>query len=153
VLAEQRLVAAGLELGAKPRRDLVQVVVDPFQRAVLVEQGDGRLLADAADPGDVVAGISDERLVVDDLKRFDPELLPDFLGAVVNRFGQLLPGQADRDAICGKLQQIAIAGQDRHLDALYRGALGNRPQDVVGLEAFASGSGSRGGHQLRIRLS
>ncbi len=142
-------LAALFELEAEARRHLVQVRVDPVQRAELAQQGHGGLLADAADAGDVVARVADQGLVVDQLVGFDAELVPDIGRTVVERLGELLTGQPNGDAIGGQLQQVAVSGQDRHGDVLAGRLLGDRSQHVVGLVALPLEDGNaKGRHQL-----
>src|SRR5690606_40787604 len=86
--AGQLLAAEGLrarchECVARPRAlDLVKVLVDVFQRAPGVQKLDSGLLADAGHAGDVIRGIADERLVIDDLLRLDAHPLADLFAVV-----------------------------------------------------------------------
>ena len=80
---------------------------------------------------------------------FDAELVLDVGRAIVEGFGELLAGEPNGDSIRRQLQQVAVSGEDRHGDVLRRGLLGHRPQDVVGLVAFALQHGdAKGRHQL-----
>lgn len=69
------------ELGAQGPLLLVHSVVDPLQRAVGLQQGDGRFRAHAAHPRDVVGTVASEGLEVHHILRGNAQLLHHALAA------------------------------------------------------------------------
>ena len=66
---QQHPVAHRAEVLALLRRELVEVLEDPFERAVRVDELGRGLLADAGDAGQVVAGVAAQRGVLGVLLR------------------------------------------------------------------------------------
>ena len=118
------------------------MLVDLFERVVLLQQPDGGLGADAGDAGDVVAGVADKRLVIDNLVGAHAELLHDRI-VVVNlrlRAGAVV-GKLDADVVVHKLQDVLVSGDDEHGHALLRRLPGDGADHVVGLVAFTLQNG------------
>ena len=145
--ASWRMVAISLEWRARPslvaqrllgarRGHGVEVVVDLLDRAVLVEELDGRLIADAGHARDVVGRVTLEALVVDDLNGVDAVAVAHFVGAVVDdRVALIGAVHVDVDAVADELQEVAVEGPDPGLHAALGGLVGDGREDVVGLPA------------------
>ena len=134
-LAEPRLVRVlgevGLETpGLHPRNGLQ----DRLQWAMLVDQVHGRLLADARDARDVVAGVALQGLVVDEERRIEAEALPHRVDVV--HHGVADPTAVDEHAHVGvdQLEGVDVAGDDDHVQAGRHRLDGERADHVVGLE-------------------
>ena len=91
------------------------------------------LLADAGHALHVVGGVAHDGEHVDHLRGQHAELRPHAFGieprAVVFRV-------VDADRPLDELEEVLVAGDDRHLVALRRRLAGQRADDVVGLEAL-----------------
>jgi hypothetical protein len=137
-LADARVVRmVGEVLLALGARDVVDVVEHALERAELLQQLRRRLVADPGNAGDVVRRVALEAVEVGD------QLGPD---AVAVDHGLVVVDLRVRDAATGRhhaharlgvddLERVPVAGDDHHGDALVAGALGDRGDDVVGLEA------------------
>ena len=116
--------------------DLVDVVEHALDRAELLEQLRGRLLADPGDAGDVVGGVALEPDQVGDELRRDPVALDHRLGVVDLRVGHAAGGRHHPDPVTDQLVGVAVAGDDHHRDVLVARLLDERGDHVVGLEAL-----------------
>jgi len=126
---------AGLDRRAQLRGERPDRAVHALDRAVLGDEPRRGLLAHPRHPGDVVGGVALQRLVVDHLVRPEAESGHD-LGLVVNH-GVLesLTGGHELGPRRDELQRIEVTGQDEGLQIDGLGLLGERADDVVGLEA------------------
>ncbi len=115
--------------------------VEILQCAVLGQQLDGRLVADALDAGDVVADVADEGLIVHNLIRPDAQIGHD-AGRVIDlgAAAGLARWEFDARVVVHQLQQVAVAGDDVYRD-LVAHLPGDGAQHVVGLEALALQNG------------
>ena len=134
-LAETRLVRVlgevGLEAPGLHPGDRLQ---DRLQRAVLVDEVHGRLLADTGDARDVVAGVPLQGLVVDDERRVEAETRTHRVDVVED--GVTDPAAVDEHAHVGidQLKGVDVAGDDDHVQARRHRLDGERADHVVGLE-------------------
>ncbi len=99
------------------------------QVAELVDELDRSLLADPRHPGHVVDRVALERHHVDHLGRRHAQVFFD-QGRVVQL---LAAGVEERHVLVHELHQILVGRDQNHLEALGRGLLGERAQNVVGL--------------------
>ncbi len=132
--AEQGILPPGFQLVPIAFWDLGQVAVHAFQIPELLKQGHGGLLADALNSRDVVAGVPDQGLEIDQLSGVELVFLLDLLWAVVDCLGQLLAGQPDGYLVGSQLQQVTVTGQDDDLYALLADFSGHGAEHIVGLE-------------------
>ena len=125
-----------LALGA---RDVVDVREHALEVAPLLQELRRGLVADAGDAGDVVARVALEPVEVGDELGRDAVALDDRLVVVHLRLGDPAARRHDlHDAVgVDELERVAVAGDDDRRDRRIRltGALGDRGDDVVGLEA------------------
>ena len=113
------------------------------EAAVLSDQVDCALFADAGYPGDVVAGISDERQDGGHLRRLDPEFFDDTLFVEPRPvFARIV----NADTVMDELKEVLVDGDDGHLESMRGGALCERADDVVRL--VASGGDNRHAHRF-----
>ena len=118
------------------RRDLVDPGEHVIEAAELADELGRGLLADPRDARDVVGGVALERLVVDHLVGPQAEPLVD-PGDVVHD-GVLDAGTGGHQPHPRRhqLEHVEVDGDDRRLEVLVAfELLGDRPDDVVGLEA------------------
>ena len=118
------------------RRLLVEVGEDAVEVAVLVEQLGGGLLPHAGDAGQVVAGVAPHGGVHDVLVGGDAGALED-AGLVVEgvvRHAALVVEDLDV-GVADQLVHVAVAGDDDDVVARLAALLGERGDDVVGLDA------------------
>ena len=116
--------------------DLVDVLEDLLERAELLQQLGGGLVADPGDAGDVVRGVALEADQVGDQLGRDAVALLDALGVVDLGVGDAARGGHHPHPVLDQLVDVAVAGDHHHLDALLAGPLGHRGDHVVGLEAL-----------------
>ena len=108
------LIQEVLDLGW---RDPVSLLDQVLNRAELLDQLDGGLLADAANPRDVVRDVADQALEIDGLDRLQAIALANALRGVQNRLRHPpLAGQHE-DIVIHELQRIQVAGDDRAVQA------------------------------------
>ena len=100
-----------------------------LQRAELLEQRRGGLLADAGNAGDVVDLVAREGEQVGDQVRRDAPLLLDLGGAVP----LLVHAVVAADAAVHELQEVLVAGDDHHFPPQRAGAARQSRDHVVGL--------------------
>ncbi len=135
--AEERLLTTLLEPVAEAGGYLVQVLVDPLQGSVLLEQPGGGLLAHAVDTGDVVRLVAHEGLVVHQLVRAEALVaLLHLLDVVDDGVGEAPAGGQHPGALIDQLEQVHVAGDDERIDVLVLGLPGEGPEEVVGLVPF-----------------
>jgi hypothetical protein len=139
-----RLVGVGLEpLAVLLLRHLVGARQQRVERSVTGDQIPRPLLADARNALDIVDGVAHQREHVDHLGRPDPELLL-YSGGVVPR--ALVARVVDADAVADELEEILVAGDDRHPEPR-RGRLHRQRADhIVSLESL--GGEDRHPHRL-----
>ena len=104
------------------------------ERSVGDDQIARALLADAWDPLHVVARVAHDGQHVDDLERRHAELLLHPVGVVPR---PLVLGVVDANAAADQLEEVLVAGDDRHLKAGRVGLPRKGADDVVGFEALA----------------
>ena len=112
--------------------DTVQVLVNFFHSAELLNQRRGRLLADPGHAFDVVDRVAGKRLDIDQRRRLDAEALLDLAhpdSPIAHRVPQ-------RDVRADQLHEVLVRGDDRDDEMLVRRALGERADHVVGLESI-----------------
>ena len=111
--------------------DLLDPTIEVVQRAEGLDQGQGRLFADARHAGDVVGAVPGQGHGVNDLGRLDAEFFFDGSGIDMDLF----QGVPDGDPIGDQLGEILVAGDDDHREP-GRGRLpGQGADEVIGLEA------------------
>ena len=116
--------------------DLVDVVDQADEIAVLPDPLGGGLLPHPGDAGQVVARVAAQRREVGVLRRCEPVLLLDGRGGEPGEVRDALLRVQHRDAVGDQLERVAVAGH--HQDAVPErlGLGGERGDHVVGLEAF-----------------
>ena len=92
------------------------MAVNPVEVAELLEQLDGGLVADALDPGYVVRGVADQRLVADKLGGL-ARISPDTPLIVDHGIGKAAPGRHDSYTRRYHLQHIVVARHNQRVDA------------------------------------
>ena len=136
ILAHEGVVAVveQLLLGAGGL-DLVDVLVDLLDRAVLIEQLDGADLTHALDAGNVVRLVADQRLEVDDLDGLNLVAGAHSRRAVVGGVLALVRVvEVDRDVVGDELKDVAVQRADPGVETVGNGLIGERTEYVVGLE-------------------
>ena len=134
-VAQHDLVGGGEVLAQLGAAHLVQVSVKGVDLAELLEQLDGGLFAHPGHAGDVVGGVADERLVVDELLGRQAIALGDLRQPVGGRRGvRPARGVEHADVVVHQLKEVAIAAHDEHVDALGRRLFRKAADDVVRLE-------------------
>ncbi len=107
---------------------------DLLDAAELLDQPERPLRSDPGDAGDVVGGVPHEAEDLHDLLRRDAEALlhgGDVVGLVLHRI--------DHDDVVGdELHHVLVPGDDDDLHPRRRLPAGDRPDDVVGLDAPAA---------------
>ncbi len=133
--------------------DLVDVREHLLQDAVLLEQLGGGLVADPRDAGDVVGGVALEPDQVGDQLRRHPVALDHPVAVVDLRVGHPARGRHHPHPVLDQLVDVAVAGDDHHLDPLLAGALRQRGDHVVGLVAvdLDVGEAERLGQRHQVR--
>ena len=130
------LLAERRQEGALLLGQFVEVLENTLDRAVLLQQPGGGLLADAPHAGDVVRGVADEALVVRDLIGAQAIALVDgrlvVAGDVVGATARRQHADRGRDQLHG----VEVAGDDQGLGTGGGCLAGQRADDVVGLEAL-----------------
>ena len=130
------MVPGVLQLRPDPFGQLVQMLVDRIERAVLGQKLHRPFRTDAVDARHVVAGVAHDAEIVADLVGADPEFRFHFLfaeKAVVRRVGL---GRAQGAHMpVDQLQEVLVAGEDHDVHPLALGLVGKRGDDVVGFEA------------------
>ena len=128
------LADGGLELGLL---DGVDVVEHGLDRAELLDELHGCLLADAGDAGDVIGRIAFEGLEVRDLLGQDAVALEHVFGLGVDH-GVALVGAVhpEVDLGCDELGDVAVHAHKVGVDALLRRLNGERAHEVVRLVAL-----------------
>jgi hypothetical protein len=136
-LGDARVLSVALEvLLALGPRDLVDVGQHPLEVAELLQELGRRLLADAGDAGEVVRGVALQTHEVGDELGGDPVAI-DHRRAVVQLGVGDPPARGHHpDVPVDELEEVTVAGDHHHLDALPRRAVGDRGDDVVGLVAL-----------------
>lgn len=124
------------EVGARLALDLLGALHQLRERTELVDPLRGGLLADARDAGEVVGRVAAQRGEVRVLGGGQAVLLEDLLRGEAGQLGDTLGGVEDRDVVGDQLEGVAVARDDRDLEALRGGLLRERGDDVVGLEAL-----------------
>ena len=104
--------------------DLVDVLVDAFDAAELLDEANGSLLADAGDAGNVVGGVALEAFEVGHLLRLEAVVLAD--GRFVVDHGVALIGTQHEEAHVrpDELDHVAVQADDEGIDALLFGLRG-----------------------------
>ena len=114
---------------------LVEPLQQGLDRAVVVDQPAGGLVADAGDAGDVVGGVTAQRLEVDQLRGLEPVALADLVGTVDERVGDAAPGHQRVDGVAHQLQAVEVAADNGDVEAALLRDPGQRADHVVGLVA------------------
>ena len=114
-----------------------------LDRAKLLQQLAGRLLADAGHAGHVVHAVADQHLEVDHLLRRDAPF-PLQRIAVEDL---LLAQVVDLDAVRQELPAVLVVAANEHVQAAGRPGAGERGNHVVGLEALDAQDGQAQGRQ------
>ena len=114
--------------------DRVDAVDEIAQRAVLADPLGRRLLADAGDAGQVVAGVAAQGGVVGVLRRRQVVLGLHLAGREAGHLADAALGVEHGDVVVDQLQRVAVAGADQHVHAGGGGLGGDGGDDVVGLE-------------------
>ena len=137
LLREARLL---LVLGQKRltlgRAGLGEVLVEVLHGTELLHELRRGLLPHAGDPRDVVGAVSFETDEVGHLVGGDAVALDDLLRRVDHDLAHSLGVGHDRDVVVDELQHVPVAGDDHRPDPLALRLLGQRGEDVVGLEAL-----------------
>ncbi len=117
-------------------RELVGMLDDRFERAVLGDQLAGCLVADAGNTRDVVGGVALQPDEVRHLLGRDavPGLHP--LGRVDVHVGDPARSHHQTDVLAAELERIAVGRDDARLDSRRVGTRRERRDDVVGLPAL-----------------
>ncbi len=151
--ARQLGVLAQVLLALGPR-DVVDVLEHALQRPPRLQQLRGGLVADPGNAGDVVGRVALEPVEVGDQLGADAVAVDHLLGPVELGLGDPPRGGHDLDVLVDELEGVAIAGDDRHLDAVGLGPLGERGDHVVGLEALDAivGVAERVDQRLHVRV-
>ena len=140
VIGEKRAVAPRRELFAHAGRDVqrVEAAVNVLQCSEAVEQIHRGLLPHAGDAGDVVAGVSHERLEIHHAHRLESVLLPEHLGRIVDGLGLAHAGLyvAHMGRIGNQLKTVLVAGDDGAAPVLPLADLADRAEEVVRLPAL-----------------
>ena len=129
-MGELRALLSRFQTLAGAGRDLIEMGIDALERAVLLQQGEGCLGADAGDAGDVVGRVAHERFLFDDLFGGEADLFIEVLRRQPLHVGDAALGEADADIFIDELIGIAVARIDERL-YIAVGA-GQRADDVVG---------------------
>ena len=108
--------ACSLDRARTGRRELVRVVDDLLQRAVLRDELSRGLVADARDAGNVVARIALEPDEVGHLVGANPVAGLDSLGCVHVHVGDAPRGHHQADVLGDELERIPVGGDDARLD-------------------------------------
>ena len=93
-----------------------------------------------ADPGharQVVGGLADDRRDLGVAMRRHPVLGLDRFGSHAPQVPGSCPRVEHGDVLGHRLEGVAVAGDDQHRSALVTGLVGQRRQDVVGLESLS----------------
>ena len=137
-----RLVGiGGDQLAALGLLDLIGAGEQRIEVAVFADQRARRLDADAGDAGDVVGGVADQGLDVDDLLGRHAEIIDDALAveAALGPVAGLAAGAGfeivELDGVGDELHQVLVGGDDEHVGAGGARLLGVGGDDVVGLVA------------------
>ena len=118
-LAEQRVLAVLLQpLAVGGPLHLVALVEHRLQRAELADQVARALVADAGHAGDVVHRVAHERQHVHHALGRHAQLLLDLLAVVEDGAHALAAGVQDQDVVVHELQQVLVARDHHHLEAL-----------------------------------
>ena len=112
---------------------LVEMLVDPVERPELLEQAARGLLPHARHPGDVVARVALECLVVEHLVGAKAVALRDPRLVVDHRRRHAHPGRQQPHVVVDELEPVEVAGDDHRVDARGRGPLRERADHVIGL--------------------
>ena len=141
-IAELGVRFVGFQVGPLAGLDgrIVQMFIDAFQAAELLDEGQGGLFADALDAGDVVRGVPLQALDVDQLSGGQAVLFPD--GGLVHHPRLAVParsgGQQDGGGGADQLQVVPVAGGEvAGLAALVAGG-GQGAEDIVGFPPLGS---------------
>ncbi len=132
---ERRLAVLGEAL-PELALDLVEVLVDPVQRAELLEQAAGRLLADPRHAGDVVARVALEGLVVEHLVWAEAVSVHHLRLVVDDRRGDAHPRREQADVVVHELEPVEVARHDHRVHPLRGRLLRQGADDVIGLVAL-----------------
>ena len=116
--------------------NLVDVGDDAGEVAVLGDPLRGRLRADAGDPGQVVAGLADERGQVAVAVGRDEVLLLDGRRVHPPHLRDAPDRVEHGDAVADELERIAVPRADDDLESVRDGLVGQGRDDVVGLVAL-----------------
>ncbi len=109
---------------------------DLLERAELLQQLGGGLVADPGDAGDVVGGVAFEPDQVGYQLRRHPVALDHAVAVVDLGLGDSPRGGHHPDSVAHQLVDVAVAGDDHHRDPLLLCAARQRPDHVVGLVAL-----------------
>ena len=112
---------------------LVHPVRERLQRAELAHPLGGRLLADAGDAGQVVAGVAAQRREVRVLRGREPVAGHHRVRVDPAELGDAACRVEHRDVVADQLERVAVARGDQHPVALRLGLGGEGGDDVVGL--------------------
>ncbi len=138
-LGELAVVDHLAEVLAELVADLALHLVDPGdqlgERAELLDPLGGGLLAHARDVGEVVAGVAAQGGEVGILLGGQAVLLDDGGGVETRHVADAAARHQQRDAVVHELEGVAVAGDDQHVHLLPGGPVGERGDQVVGLEA------------------
>jgi hypothetical protein len=115
---------------------LVEVVVDGLDAAILLEQLCCRFVPDPAHTGHVVAGVTGQSLIVDQLSGLQAITLVDALLVVDDGVAKGAPGCHHPHVGADELEGVGIAGHDEGIYPLAFGLLCQCGQHVVGLVAL-----------------
>ena len=135
-LAHEDLIAMLDELVAQlVRLDIDDPLVERLECPELADELGGRLLPNSWDPGDVVAGIALERLVVDHLSGHQLEPLHDPGRVVEDRVLNPGAGGHEPGLVGHELKHVQVAGDDRRIQATPLSLHDERADDVIGFVA------------------
>jgi hypothetical protein len=113
--------------------DLVGVLEDAVEAAVLHDPLDRGLLPHLVDADEVVARLADERGDVGVLVRLDAVALEDRVAVVALELGDAARVRVEQgDVVADHLDGVAVAGDDEDVETLLCALAGERGQDVVG---------------------
>ena len=121
--------------------DLVQVLVDTFDSAVLLEEWRSGLFPHSPHARDVVRGIPCQRFKINELLWLQSVSLTDAVFVVDPDVGRTAASQQHTHVRVDELKDVRVAGDDECGETLTRCLVGECPQHVVGLKTFGLDDG------------